>query len=126
WGTWVRVLSAPITGRAVLAGKLMPAVALIVSQQLVLFAFGYLFFGFRVHGSVGGAVLVDLAFCAWLLAFAFLSVAISKTFQQVLAISNLGAILLAGIGGALTPLKTLPGWALAISPVTPTHWAMTG
>ena len=32
--------------------------------------------------------------------------------------------MLAGIGGALTPFETLPGWAQTIAPVTPTYWAV--
>jgi ABC-2 type transport system permease protein len=51
-------------------------------------------------------------------------VAYARTFQQVLAVSNLGAIFLAALGGALSPYSTLPGWAKAISPATPTYWAM--
>jgi len=126
WGTWDRILSAPLPGRTIMLGKLTPALTLILLQQLLLFGAGTLFFDLHVRGSVAGLALVDLAFAAWLLAFSFASVAYSKTFQQLLAISNVGAIVLAGLGGALTPLKTLPSWAQTISPATPTHWAMTG
>ena len=30
------------------------------------------------------------------------------------------------LGGALTPLATLPGWAQAIAPAVPSYWAMKG
>ena len=46
--------------------------------------------------------------------------------MQLNALANLGAIVLAGIGGALAPSTALPGWAKAIAPITPSYWAMRG
>jgi ABC-2 type transport system permease protein len=83
-------------------------------------------FGLHVRGSLFALCAVDLAFVVWLIGLSFAAVAIAGTFQQLLAISNMGAIVLAGVGGALTPISTLPGWAEAIAPATPTYWAMRG
>jgi ABC-2 type transport system permease protein len=41
-------------------------------------------------------------------------------------LANLGGVALAGLGGALVPLSTLPGWAEAVAPGTPSYWAMRG
>jgi ABC-2 type transport system permease protein len=38
----------------------------------------------------------------------------------------MGAIVFAGLGGAIVPITVLPGWARAVAPVTPTYWAMRG
>jgi ABC-2 type transport system permease protein len=46
--------------------------------------------------------------------------------MQLNALGNLGALLLAGLGGALTPIPSLPAWARAIAPGTPSYWAMRG
>jgi ABC-2 type transport system permease protein len=45
---------------------------------------------------------------------------------QLNAATNLGAMLLGGIGGAVTPVYLLPLWAQRIAPATPTYWAMRG
>ena len=46
--------------------------------------------------------------------------------MQLNSIVNVGTILMGGLGGALTPLATLPGWAQAIAPAVPSYWAMKG
>ncbi len=35
-------------------------------------------------------------------------------------------MMISGIGGAVTPVSMLPGWAQAIAPATPAYWAMKG
>lgn len=126
WKTWDRLRSLPIHPYEIVAGKLMPAIALLVGQQVLLFGVGMLLFGLDVEGSPAALVLVDASFILWVLAFILLAVAFAHTWQQALAAANLGAIGLASLGGALTPLDTLPSWAEAIAPITPTYWAMRG
>jgi ABC-2 type transport system permease protein len=126
WFTWDRIRALPIGPREIMTGKIVLPFTLICLQQLLLFVIGGLLFHLRVKGSVGALIALDLAFDIWLVAFILATVAWCKTFQQVLAVSNLGAIVFASIGGAITPLKTLPSWAGAISPISPTYWAMHG
>ena len=57
--------------------------------------------------------------------YGLLVAAISATQAQFNAFAYLGALVLAGLGGALVPFTTLPGWAQAIAPVTPTYWAVS-
>ena len=35
-------------------------------------------------------------------------------------------MLLGGLGGAVTPIEFLPGWAQAVAPLSPAYWAMRG
>jgi ABC-2 type transport system permease protein len=53
-------------------------------------------------------------------------VAHCRTLLQVNALSNLGTLLFAGVGGAVTPSFLLPGWVRAVAPATPAYWAMQG
>src|SRR5437868_9051419 len=46
--------------------------------------------------------------------------------SQLNAFSNLGAMVLAGVGGALAPTSALPSWARTLAPATPSYWAMRG
>jgi ABC-2 type transport system permease protein len=59
-------------------------------------------------------------------ALGFMLLAVCRSILQLNAATNLGAMLLGGIGGAVTPFYLLPTWAQRIAPATPTYWAMRG
>jgi ABC-2 type transport system permease protein len=61
-----------------------------------------------------------------LLALTAMTFALCRSDQQLMALTNVATMVFAGLGGALVPVATLPGWARAISPLTPGYWAMTG
>lgn len=126
WNTWERLRASQASNAEILAGKVVPAMTVCLVQQAVLFGAGYVLFGLRVRGSVLGVVLVCLALSLCLVALGVLMAALLKTEQQLNALSNLGAMILAGISGALVPLSVLPGWAQTIAPATPQYWAMRG
>lgn len=126
WNTWDRLRTLPVRNYEIMLGKVAPSFAIICVQQTLVFVLGYLLFGLRVRGSILALVIVDLAFAVWLIAFILATVTICRTFQQVLAVSNLGAILCAGLGGALAPVHDLPAWVAPASRITPIYWAMTG
>jgi ABC-2 type transport system permease protein len=52
--------------------------------------------------------------------------ALTRTLQQVAALGQPVATLLAIAGGAFMPLSALPSWAHHIAPASPTYWAMRG
>ncbi len=52
--------------------------------------------------------------------------ALCRTIMQLTSFVNVGTMLMGGLGGAITPIESLPGWAQAIAPVVPSYWAMRG
>lgn len=126
WNTWERLRASQATNAEILAGKVIPALGLCLVQQLLLFTAGFALFGLRVRGSLLGVALVGLALAVCLVSVGVLLAAVLRTQQQLNAISNLGAMVLAGVSGALVPLSILPGWAKAVAPVAPQYWAMRG
>lgn len=124
WNTWDRLRSSGARPIEIAAGKLAPLAVLAALQFLVVFTGGALFFDLRIHGSVAAVVATSAALGACYLALGVAVVSVARTVQQVNSIGNLGAILFAGLGGALTPVSILPGWAQAVAPATPTYWAM--
>lgn len=124
WGTWDRLRAMPVRPIELMVGKITPIFVMLCVQQALLFGAGVLLFGLKVRGSVPALVAVDLVWVLWLMAFILCVVVYCRTFQQVLAVANLGAILFASLGGALSPLNTLPGWASTIAPATPAYWVM--
>jgi ABC-2 type transport system permease protein len=126
WNTWERLRASQANNREILLGKVVPGIGLSVIQQTVLFGAGYVLLGFRVSGSVVGLVLVVLSLAVCLVAVGVLMAAVLRTEQQMNALGNLGAMILAGISGALVPLALLPGWAQTVAPIAPQYWAMRG
>lgn len=126
WATWSRLRAMPVRPAEIMLGKVLPILLVLCLQQVVLFAAGVALFGLDVSGSLVALLAVDLFYVIWVLAFILATVTFCRTFQQVLAVSNLGAMVLGALGGALTSIAALPAWARAVSPATPTYWAMDG
>ena len=49
-----------------------------------------------------------------------------STIQQVNAVTNLGAMVLGGLGGGFVPVESLPDWIEPLAPISPVYWAMDG
>jgi ABC-2 type transport system permease protein len=126
WSTWERLRATAAPPAAVMAGKVAVPIVVGMVQLGVLFGVGVLLFGLRIAGSLAGLVVVAFAFACSLVTLGVCIVALTRSIMQMNAVSNLGAIVLAGLGGALMPLATLPGWAQSIGPGVPSYWAMRG
>ena len=126
WNTWERLRASQATNAEILVGKIVPALILSFAQQAILFGAGFALFGLRVRGSLLGVLLICIALALCLVSVGVLLAAVLRTQQQLNAISNLGAMVLAGVSGALVPLSILPGWAKTVAPIAPQYWAMRG
>ena len=126
WNTWERIRASWARPSEVMAGKAVTPLLMAAVQLTLLFGLGRLLFGLRVRGPVTGLVVVGVALACCLVAFGFLLTAVCRTVMQMNALSNLGALLFAGVGGALAPLSAMPSWARTVAPVSPAYWAMRG
>ncbi|HMC52517.1 MAG TPA: ABC transporter permease [Acidimicrobiales bacterium] len=126
WGTWERVRASWASPVEVMVGKVVVPMLQSALQLGILFGVGGLLFGLHVRGSIVALVLVAAAFCVCLISLGLALLAICRTIMQLNAFANLGAMAIAGIGGALTPASALPAWARAVAPLTPAYWAMRG
>jgi ABC-2 type transport system permease protein len=122
--TWERLRASAIRPGDLMAGKSLPFLALALIQYGVVFAAGALVFGMTVRGSVLALIVVCAALSVCVLTLGLMLIALSKTYQQMNSISTLGAFVLAGAGGAISPLPTLPSWIRTIGHATPTYWGM--
>jgi ABC-2 type transport system permease protein len=126
WMTWDRIRVSGARPFEVAVGKLVPLAVVFIAQYAVLFTLGRTVFQMPWRGSVAGGVLVVLALVAVELAFGLLLAVVCTSINQLNAVSSLLALLLAGVGGALAPVGTLPAWAQHLSPVSPVYWALDG
>ncbi len=126
WHTWARLRTAGITRIQLLAGKGLVPLVTAWLQLATLFVVGGWLFQLRVSGSVWAIVAVAITFACCLVALGMLLAGLVTTLRQFSATVNLGAVLFAGLGGALTPIDLLPHWAQTLARLTPSYWAMRG
>lgn len=126
WGTWERLRSSPLsTGELMVAKAIAPVLTLAI-QLTALLGGGSLLFGLEMRGTLAAFVAVAAALAVMEVALGFMLLAICRSVIQLNALSNAGAMLLGGLGGAVTPVELLPGWAQAVAPATPAYWAVEG
>jgi ABC-2 type transport system permease protein len=122
--TWNRILIAPLSRPAILAGKLVAAYAFGVIQVALLISLGVLVFGMEV-GNVGGLALTLLVFLAFPACLGVLFAALFDEVVVINSVTNLLVIVLGILGGAIVPIFLLPAWMEQVAVVTPHYWAMT-
>ena len=126
WGTWERLRAAPISPAALLVGKAAAPMAICTAQAGLLFALGGLFFGLQVRGSALALAALVGAYAACLVLLGLALVSLCRTVMQLNSAASILALALAGLGGALVPISSLPAWARWLAPATPSYWAMRG
>lgn len=126
WGTWERLRCSPLSTTEIMVGKAVVPMLVSGFQLLALLGGGALLLSLDLRGSVIAYVVVAAALAIVQVAMGFMLLSVCRSVIQLNALSNAGAMLLGGLGGAVAPVELLPGWAEAIAPVTPTYWAMRG
>jgi ABC-2 type transport system permease protein len=126
WGTWERLRATGASASDLLLGKAIPLFFVMLAQLAVVFGAGALIFGYRVNGSILALALLVAGLVAAVISYAIMTVAVFRTLDQAMVTGNLGGMLMAGLGGALAPAATLPGWAQAVAHVTPAYWGLNG
>jgi ABC-2 type transport system permease protein len=126
WMTWDRLRASGTRPFDVVAGKLLPLAVVFLAQYALLFPLSWLVFGLDFHGSIGGVALVSLALVAVELGFGLLLTVVCSGINQLNALVSIAALLLVGAGGALSPVKSFPGWVQAIAPASPVYWSLKG
>jgi ABC-2 type transport system permease protein len=126
WATWERLRASHLETWELMIGKSIAPILSLALQLTVMFGLGGLLFDLHIRGSVPAFLAVAAMLAIMEVALGFMLLAICRSILQLNAATNLGAMLLGGIGGAVTPFYFLPLWAQHIAPATPTYWAMRG
>ncbi|MCG5213659.1 ABC transporter permease [Streptosporangium sp. KLBMP 9127] len=123
-GTLARLLAAPVSRHAILAGKLLGGVVAAVAGMAILVVASTLLLGARWGDPLGVAALV----VAGVLAVTGLTGAVaafSRTSEEASNRLSGLAMVLGLFGGALFPVAQLGGFA-AVASLTPHHWFLRG
>lgn len=126
WKVWNRVRATPATTAEVLAAKGLFWGLYIAVQYVVLMVGGGLVFGLHVAGSIPALTLLMAVSVLATLAFGFCGIALCPSQASNDAWTFGGALLLAALGGGITPATLLPSWAKQISPASPIYWTLRG
>jgi ABC-2 type transport system permease protein len=124
WRTWDRLRTTHASTGDLLVGKLVPGFLVTAGLLVSLLLVGGIVFGLHVAGSVAGLGVVAIAMGLWMTTAGAVLAAVCRTAAQATAIANFLTMALCGLGGVITPIESLPGWAATVAPIAPTYWAM--
>jgi ABC-2 type transport system permease protein len=123
WNTWdrVRTLATP---REVVGSKLAVGGAHMVVQSLAIFAGSIIVFDFPFDRRLLTLLPVVLATVCVGLAWGCVGYVVSPTNATFDAWCYGGGVVLAAIGGAISPLGLLPQVVQEVAPLSPVYWTM--
>lgn len=126
WHTWDRLRASPVGPTAVLVGKALPLVVVFFAQQLVLFAFSAVAFGFDMAGGTWRLPVMILCWAVCVTACGLALGVWTRSQGQLAATADIGALTITCLSGCLVPLSILPHWVASVAPATPGYWALRG
>jgi ABC-2 type transport system permease protein len=124
WHTWERARATAVRPAELLAGKAVPVMAAVLTQQVLIIGFGAAVFGL----PLAYPPLLALAVLAWTVALLGMGAAIgvlARSFSEMSVIYDVGGMILSSLGGALVPLSAMPGWVRHVAPASPGYWAVS-
>jgi ABC-2 type transport system permease protein len=122
-GTLVRLLAAPVSGRALLAGKALSTLLLgSLSLSIMAIASRLLFGAQWGNPWAAGAIIVAIAFAVTAMTACVLTLA--RTEQQVGLLMSVVTYAMALLGGNFVSLQQAPALLRKLSLLTPKGWAL--
>ena len=125
WHTWPRLCVTPARPVELLLGKTLPLLAVLVTQQAVLLTFSGVTAGWSIQGPLWLLATVALAWALCIVAAGAALATMARTHGQLGTGSDIGAMSLTCLGGALVPLETMGEWARTAAPASPGYWGVT-
>jgi ABC-2 type transport system permease protein len=124
WHTWDRLRSTPARSTELLAGKVIPALVVLLVQQALVLLLGVTVLGMPADHCG----LLAIAVATWSVTLLCVGAALGTLLRsqaEFSAVQDISSFLFTSLGGALVPLADLPGWAQRIAPASPAYWAMS-
>lgn len=124
WRTWDQLRASRAARTELMLGKTVPIVVMLVVQQTVLLLFGSLVTGLALPAT---AIYLVVAIIIWAVTLLLIGTALATLVRSrgdLGMVTDLGAIAVSALGGALVPVSLMPGWAQAIAPFSPGYWAV--
>jgi len=125
-GTLDRVLSTRVSMGRLLLGKVAYLSSVAVTQLVVMFVWGELFFGLELHRHVPGFLVMTVVTAVASSCFGLVLAALARSRMQLVALSNLLILAMSALGGSMIPRYLLSDTVQKIGLVTLNAWAIDG
>jgi len=122
--TWARLEAAGARPSEIVSAKLAVMWVHLLIHFVVLFGVGSVAFDMQIRGSIGALGLAIVLTVTMITAYGFCGFALARNEASYSVWCWIGGIVLTALGGGITPIEFLPGWARAIAPVSPVYWVL--
>lgn len=118
-GSFRRLLAAPISRGAIIAGKVLAYMLIACLQVVIFFTVGSAVFDMPLGESPLALILLTLALALTATTLGILVATLSKSSRQADTVGTVLGFVLAGLGGCLYPIHTIEGFVGVLSRLTP-------
>ncbi len=125
-GTLDRILGTRVTMTQLLLGKLLYLSSVAVTQLLIMFLWGQIFFGVELVRHLPGFFVMSTVTAVACSCFGLVLAAASKTRIQLVALSNLLILIMSALGGSMVPRYLLSESMQKLGLLTLNAWAIDG
>ena len=125
-GTLDRILSTRVSMTTLLLGKLVYLAAVGVVQLVLMFVWGWLFFGLDFLPHLAGFAVMTVATALASSAFGLMLASVCRTRMQLVAVANLAILLMSAIGGSFYPRYLMSQKLQRFGLLTINAWAIDG
>ena len=125
-GTFRRLLVAPLSRGAMLAGKLLPYFLINLVQVAVMLGASSLIFDLDLGHSAVGLLVIAVGAAAAASGMGVLISAFARTEAQIGALTSLLLLTLSAVGGCFVPRLLMPEWLRTFGLISPHAWALDG
>ena len=125
-GTLDRILSTRVSMGRLLLGKVAYLSSVAVTQLVVMFVWGQIFFGLELHRHVSGFLIMTIVTAVACSCFGLVLAALSRSRMQLVALSNLLILAMSALGGSMIPRAMLSDTVQKMGLVTLNAWAIDG
>ncbi|GGM42573.1 transport permease protein [Micromonospora sonchi] len=124
WRTWDRLRASRAPRTSLLIGKAVPVFTVLLVQQTALLVFGCAVIGLPVPRDLLHVALAVLLWGFAVLAAGTALATVVRSRGDLMLATDLGAILIGSLGGALVPVDLMPGWLQHAAPASPGYWGL--
>jgi len=125
-GTLSRLLTTPTSKAVLVIGKVVGIYATVILQAAIMIGFGVLVFHVPWGDDPLGVIMIISTFGLAATGLGIMISALARTRGQVSAITAVGAVSMAMLGGAYWPLDIVGPFMRTLAMITPVGWAMVG
>jgi ABC-2 type transport system permease protein len=125
-GSLQRLLTTPISRLEIIVGHYLAMYAMVLFQLVILVAFGQIFLDVEYMSAPLATALMIGVTAFWAASLGLLIGTFARTEEQVIIITLILMLVLAGLGGAWMPLEFTSEAFQTVGHLTPTAWAIDG